>query len=238
MRYVILGEYEQSLYEQPGLQAFTQLVDEKILTVAYQADNTTIYQVDAAALQALVAQTQAVNGVPPRATLQRSYYGCWPVWHGGGWGFVRSALFGALADKGTALSKTLGLLSGYMLWLLRYFLGYSSLDGGGIAFTVLLVAGLGIILQLRQPATARAWQWVREHWQYVVTVEVLFAVIFIGLAYIRLNPGCPAPKSRWNSLFECDFAGRKLPPLDPWLSGYSISYYYFGYLLMAMLITA
>lgn len=62
VRYVILGEYEQSLYEQPGLQAFTQLVDEKILTVAYQADNTTIYQVDAAALQALVAQTQAVNG--------------------------------------------------------------------------------------------------------------------------------------------------------------------------------
>lgn len=159
-----------------------------------------------------------------------------------GWlGFLFAQRFlGQLADKGYSLSKTLGLLlSGYVLWLLGVF-GLLKLDGGGIAFTVLLVAGLGIILQLRQPATARAWQWVREHWQYVVTVEVLFAVIFIGLAYIRaLNPEIASTEKPMEFAFlNAILRGETLPPLDPWLSGYSISYYYFGYLLMAMLIKA
>ena len=27
----------------------------------------------------------------------------------------------------------------------------------------------------------------------------------------------------------------RFPPLDPWLAGYAISYYYFGYVMMAVM---
>ena len=66
--------------------------------------------------------------------------------------------------------------------------------------------------------------------------EALFAAALIFLALLRsYNP------NPWGTERPMDFAlfnairrSVAFPPHDPWLSGYSINYYYFGYLLMAV----
>ncbi|MFL5806573.1 MAG: DUF2298 domain-containing protein [Roseiflexaceae bacterium] len=77
--------------------------------------------------------------------------------------------------------------------------------------------------------------WLRENWKLVLGYEALFALALLFLALLRsYNP------SPWGTERPMDFAlfnairrSAAFPPHDPWLAGYSINYYYFGYMLMA-----
>src|SRR5262245_21668206 len=72
-------------------------------------------------------------------------------------------------------------------------------------------------------------------WRLVLSYEVLFALALIFLALLRsYNPhpwGTERPMDF--ALFNAIRRSAAFPPHDPWLSGYSINYYYFGYMLMA-----
>ena len=154
-----------------------------------------------------------------------------------GW-IVFPVIFGLtpnLPGKGFSLSKLLGLLLwGYLYWILGR-LGITANNPGGLLFCLMLVTTLGIIAYRRNRENIG--EWVKERRSLIVTVEVLFLVAFLGWALIRaLNPEILGTEKPMELAFiNAIINSASFPPHDPWLSGYAISYYYFGYILIAML---
>ena len=71
----------------------------------------------------------------------------------------------------------------------------------------------------------------------MVTTEVLFLVAFGLLALLRAgNPTLDNAEKPMELMFiNSILRSPSFPPHDGWLSGYAISYYYFGYVMTAML---
>lgn len=142
-----------------------------------------------------------------------------------------------LADKGYAFSKPLGLLVwGFIFWLLGS-LGVLQNDLGGeiIAFVLFLL--ISFLLMRKGQAKALA-EWISGHWKTLLRTEIVFLVFFALWTVVRAaNPDAtytekPMELAFINSILKSP----TFPPHDPWLSGYAISYYYFGYVIVAMLI--
>jgi len=76
----------------------------------------------------------------------------------------------------------------------------------------------------------------------VITVEVLFFLAFAVWAFVRAsNPNIETAggeKTMELAFINAILHSPTFPPHDPWLSGYAISYYYFGYVMTAMLAQA
>jgi YYY domain-containing protein len=150
-------------------------------------------------------------------------------------------LLGNLPDRGYVFARPLGLLlTGYLLWL-GGSLGFWRNSVGGTVVAALIVAGVGVWLYLSRPdkdASASILGWLRGHTRYWLMVEVFFAVALLGWTiYKSYNPNLEtAGGEKWmeiafvNATLRSDY----FPPHDPWMSGFGISYYYFGYVLMAM----
>jgi YYY domain-containing protein len=102
---------------------------------------------------------------------------------------------------------------------------------------LLLFGSLSVWLYLRRrDDDVRLIDWLREHWQTVLVTELLFAVVFGVWVWVRAqNPAIAATEKPMEFAF-LNAIGRSpnFPPLDPWLSGYAISYYYFGYVMMSI----
>ncbi|MGD0707221.1 MAG: DUF2298 domain-containing protein [Anaerolineaceae bacterium] len=141
-----------------------------------------------------------------------------------------------LADKGYAVSRALGmLLWGFTFWLLAS-LHILQNDVGGELFALLVLVGLSAASVL-----SGQWRevvaWLKAHWKTVVVVEALFLVAFGCWALVRAsNPNISGTEKPMELAFiNAILKSPSFPPSDPWLSGYSISYYYFGYVMIAML---
>jgi YYY domain-containing protein len=149
-------------------------------------------------------------------------------------------LLGGLPDRGYTLARAVGLLLvGYLFWLLGS-LGFLKNTGGAI----LLAWGLAIGLSLTVYFSARErfdWRgWWRENRPVVVWGEVLFLVLLVGWAIVRAHqPELRTTEKPMDLMFTSSIMNSPtFPPNDGWMAGYSISYYYFGYFLAAMLSTA
>ena len=145
-------------------------------------------------------------------------------------------VFHKLADRGYAFSKIAGLLiCAYIFWLLTS-LGILQNSSGGIlfAFLLLLLVNVWILFNDRDKEIK---SWFAENLQVVLFIELVFFIAFLGWTLMRAaNPGIlgtekPMELAFISSILRSD----AFPPKDPWLSGYSISYYYFGYVMVAML---
>jgi YYY domain-containing protein len=136
-----------------------------------------------------------------------------------------------LKDNGYSISKPLGLLLlTYISWIISIFMGYSY-------FSVLL--SLGIIT-----ACSLIIYWKKGKLsldkKYIVNFEILFFFLFTVFVFIRAY----SPDIYWTGgekFMDMTFINSFLrtsqfPPLDPWMSGTVIQYYYFGYLIVANLI--
>lgn len=141
-----------------------------------------------------------------------------------------------LPGQGYAVSRIAGLLIwGYTFWLLAS-LGWLRNDPGGILVAWLVLAGLAA-WSLRQGG----WERLRKFWDeqrgYVITTEILFVLAFLALAVVRAaNPEILGTEKPMEVAFiNAILNSPTFPPHDPWLSGYAISYYYFGYVLVALL---
>ena len=158
-------------------------------------------------------------------------------------------IFPALADRGYALSRALGLfISAYFFWLLGSF-GIAQNDLGGIFLALAILVGLSIwaysklkpsrSLEDESSATCQppiqAWFWQSK--TYIAIVEILFFSALALMAFIRsANPELTtAEKPMELAFINAILRSSGFPPHDPWLSGYAISYYYFGYVMTAML---
>ena len=144
-------------------------------------------------------------------------------------------LFPALADRGYTLSRAAGLLIwGYVFWLLAS-LGIAQNDMGGILLALAFIIGLSIwSLANRKSETVN---FLKSNLPLVLTTEILFFVAFAFLAFVRsANPELTSTEKPMELAFiNGILRSPTFPPHDPWLSGYAISYYYFGYVMTAML---
>jgi YYY domain-containing protein len=145
-------------------------------------------------------------------------------------------LLPALVDRGYVFSRALGwLLWGYLFWLLGT-LGLLQNDYGGELVALLLLLG-AVGWALRKTGWRKILAWMRAEKRLVLTVEILFLVAFGGWTLVRAaNPQIVGTEKPMELAFiNAILRSPTLPPIDPWLSGFSISYYYFGYILVAML---
>lgn len=145
-------------------------------------------------------------------------------------------LFSALPSRGYAIARILGiLLWGYLFWIFTS-LGITNNDIGGIllALTILLIL---TIWAFQTISIVELQEWMRSNSMLLVVVEILFFVAFGGWCVVRAaNPEILGTEKPMELAFiNAILRSQSFPPNDPWLSGYAISYYYFGYVLVAMM---
>ena len=152
-------------------------------------------------------------------------------------------LFGFLPDRGYAFAKALGLLgAGYLLWLGASF-GLLRNTSGGIVLAMLMFAGLGLWLgragwmkdgEGKRPMLAG----LRQRRGYILAAEGLFLLALIAWAVFRsYNPDIAGTEKPMEFAFLNGILNSpQFPPHDPWLAGYGISYYYFGYVQLNALV--
>ncbi len=142
-----------------------------------------------------------------------------------------------LRDRGYAFTKILGLLIwGFVFWILAS-LHILPNQTSGVIFALLVVIGLSIVL-LRKITWKKLSGWIKDHWRTIVGSELVFLAAFIIWTTIRAaNPDIIYTEKPMELAFiNAILRSPSFPPSDPWLSGYSISYYYFGYTIIALLV--
>ncbi len=151
-------------------------------------------------------------------------------------------LFRRLPDRGYAFVKLIGLLIiSYVFWLFGS-LGFLSNSLGSILVGLGTLAALSAVALIHHhrsapPDAPRSMMiWVRDQrWQILIT-ELLFLAIFALWVWVRAqNPAISATEKPMEFAF-LNSVGRspQFPPLDPWMSGFAISYYYFGYVMVSI----
>ncbi|MCC6803065.1 MAG: hypothetical protein IT319_09285 [Anaerolineae bacterium] len=147
-------------------------------------------------------------------------------------------LLGGLPDRGYTLARAAGLLLvGFVFWLLAS-LGFlrNTTDSMALAWLIVLIAGLALYFGTGgERIDLRAW-W-RDNSRVVIVGEIVFFVLLFGWAIYRAyqNNLSGTEKPMELAFLSATMRSEVFPPADPWLSGYAISYYYFGYVIMAML---
>jgi uncharacterized membrane protein len=156
-------------------------------------------------------------------------------------------LFRHLPDRGYGVSKPLGLLlAGWAFWLLTTFGWLHNTAGGILAALVLLaVAGLALTIRPSDQVTNRPPDQAtngppgRLSWRTILATEAVFALAFVAWCFVRAHvPRIQtAGGEKWMEIafLRAILRSDTFPPHDPWLSGFAISYYYFGYVIVAML---
>jgi YYY domain-containing protein len=151
---------------------------------------------------------------------------------------LRLALSG-LPDRGYPLARTAGLLiSTYLVWLAGSFrIPFDRLTISAV-FAVLALAGTYLAYRQRE-ALVREW---RARRRYFLFVEGLFLLFFAVDLLIRFgNPDLWHP---WKggerpmdfSYFNAVLKSTSFPPYDPWFAGGYINYYYYGFVLVGVLV--
>jgi YYY domain-containing protein len=145
-----------------------------------------------------------------------------------------------LPDRGYAFSKAIGLLlASYLLWL-GASVGLLRNEASGIFFSILLVFVFSIWLYVKKIPSFSLPNFLRQNKRLILCVEILFTLAFISWVVLRAFAPDKVMSAGGEKFMEIAFLNGTLnsptfPPLDPWLSGFSISYYYFGYVMMALL---
>lgn len=151
---------------------------------------------------------------------------------------LRLALPG-LHDKGYPLARTSGMLIlAYLTWMAGSLnIPFSRLT---ISLVLLLIAIVGIFLAYRQREELRQ-EW-RERRRYFLVVEGLFLVFFLAFLLVRLgNPDLWHPwkggeKPMDFSYFNAILKSTTFPPYDPWYAAGYMNYYYWGFVLVGVLV--
>jgi YYY domain-containing protein len=143
-----------------------------------------------------------------------------------------------LPDRGYMLAKPIGLLLvSYGLWILATFGLIQNTVGGIIAVLIgIAVVSLWAWRSGKEDRTDLRGLW-REHRALFIAYEVVFAVSLIGWAIFRAHAPdlSTTEKPMEFAFFNAINRSATFPPLDPWLSGYAIAYYYFGYVMMSVM---
>ncbi len=144
-------------------------------------------------------------------------------------------LFRKVADRGYAISRILGLiLWGFAFWLLAS-LGVLQNQSGAILLVLALLVGISVWSGWGR--WTEIWAWVKCHWRLILVMELVFLLAFGFMVVVRAaNPAASGTEKPMELAFiNAILHSETFPPHDPWLSGYAISYYHFGYIIAAMI---
>jgi YYY domain-containing protein len=150
---------------------------------------------------------------------------------------VAYRFFPFLSDRGYTLARTLGLLLwGFIFWLLAS-LHVLQNDTGGVLIALGILAGLSWWASEGVKGWRELLGWLKSRPRLILISEGLFLAAFLFMAMMRATaPQISGTEKPMELAFiNAILRSPSLPPADPWLSGYSISYYYFGYVMVAML---
>jgi len=147
-------------------------------------------------------------------------------------------LFKNLYTKGYSFSKITGLLFwGYAYWIGNTFgiIGNTKL---GAVFALIAILSASIYSIYKKHLWTEICDWIREHIRIILFSEVLFLISVLFMTMMRgANPEIIGTEKPMELAFiNGILRSPSFPPNDPWLAGYSISYYYFGYLIIAAVI--
>jgi YYY domain-containing protein len=149
-------------------------------------------------------------------------------------------LLSRLPGRGLLFARPLGLLiAAYVLWI-GASAGIWRADRAGALISAAVLALLSAWTLRRAQIRADLLQALRANRGRLLLSELLFGLGFAAWAAVRAFSADKIMPSGGEKFMEIAFLNSVLntprfPPLDPWLSGYSISYYYFGYVQMGLL---
>ncbi len=145
-------------------------------------------------------------------------------------------LFKHIPDRGYSIIKIAGLLLvAYLHWILTS-IGFLQNSVAGIWSAIGLVTVIVISL-VGVDGINSSVAWIKENRRTVIFIEVLFLFSFALMAFVRAYvPDIWGTEKPMELMFiNSILHSSTFPPHDAWLSGYGISYYYFGYLMVALL---
>ena len=144
------------------------------------------------------------------------------------------AFFGNRRDA-ALLSRPIGLaLTGWLAWALSLVVPFG-FSRGAIALAVAILAGVSLAARSRAPAAAGPF-WGSEETRGALFFWVPTALFLIVRAAVPEILG--AEKFMDLAFFNSLARRPEMPPLDPWMAGKTINYYYWGYLLAAVIAKA
>jgi uncharacterized membrane protein len=147
---------------------------------------------------------------------------------------ISFVLFKKSQDKGYMFSKPIGIfLIAYFSWLLGHF----AFSTATILIVILLMLGLSVYLVILNKKEILAF--LGEKAALVIIAELFYLLVFMVYALFRMYQPDIIGTEKFmdfafmNSISKAD----KMPPYDPWMygKGLHISYYYFGYVIMAIM---
>ena len=141
-------------------------------------------------------------------------------------------VFARFPDRGWALSKPMGLLLvGFGIWVL----GLSHVIPNSRWSVMLAMVALSVLSWLavrsRLPELRAT---LRTNLRNIAATEAVFIAAFVAVVLLRIA----VPDIRHTEqpmdlmLLNSVVTSTSFPPTDAWLAGNSVSYYYFGYLMM------
>lgn len=146
--------------------------------------------------------------------------------------------FGLFSDRmgrGYGFAKVLALLCiAYPAWLLAH-LGLTDVGTALLLAVALFATANGALLVRRASAMA---DWLASGgWRTILVVDALWTAGFLFFAWQRsMAPEIFGAEKYMDFAFLNGLVrAESMPPPDPWMSGESINYYYWGYLVLAYL---
>ncbi len=141
-------------------------------------------------------------------------------------------LFSSLPGEGYAFAKALGLLLASWIFWLGCSFGFIQNDAGGI----LISLAIAWIMSWKLGRKDFKAFWNKER-PFILATELIHALAFASFAlYKAFRPEISGTEKPMEMAFlNAILRSQTFPPHDPWLSGFAISYYYFGYVMVAFL---
>lgn len=139
-------------------------------------------------------------------------------------------------NRGAGFYLPLSLvLVGFSFWILGV-IGLIPNSSGGIVIALIVTGAVSYMFLRRDGDGLLAW--LRGNTRTILVYALIFLTGFSVMIFFRgVNPDISGTEKPMEMMFISSILrSETLPPADGWLSGYAISYYYFGYLMTALLI--